>query len=106
MLNQHYSIFVAQDNFSEVICGFSSLYFGVTSHKVNICDHYFSLLQNKEENKHNHLVNEEIFLNKKTVEKIIQKALMLKNEQLSESEDVIVSLGKDASFTAIFSVFY
>ncbi len=106
MLNQHYSIFVAQDNLSEVICGLSSLYFGVVPHKMNICDHYFSLLSNKGERKNNHLANDIIYLNQRTLERIIQKALLLKSKQLSESEDIVVSLGGAASFTVIFSVFY
>ncbi len=106
MLNQHYSIFIAQDNLDEVISGFSTLYFAIATHKVNICDHYFSLLSHQNSKKNNHVEREIIHLQKKNIEKIIQTALLLKNNKLEKSEDIIINLGKDASFTAIFSLCY
>lgn len=106
MPNQHYSIFIAQDNLNEVICGFSSLYFRVVTDKLTICDHYFSVAHTAQKAAKNRLTEKAIILEKKSVEKIIEKALMLQNKQLTEGEDIVIPLGKNASFTAIFSVSY
>lgn len=106
MLNQHYSIFIAQDNLNEVISGFSTLYFGVATHKVDICDHHFSLLPHQGVKKNNYVEQDVIYLQKQNIEKIIQTALFLKNKKLDKSEDIVINLGRNASFTAIFSLYY
>lgn len=100
MNNQEYSIYIAQDNVDEIIEGFSALYFAVKD-ATNISGHNFSVQNQKADEPA--LGDSSIILTSKNMRPIIKKALELKNNLLSEGQELSMHLGKGAYIVFIFS---
>lgn len=100
MNNQEYSIYIAQDNVDEIIEGFTTLFFAVKD-KTNISGHNFAL-QSKNSD-YAALGESAIILAQKNMRPVIKKALELKNNLLTEGQELSIHLGKGAYIVFIFS---